>query len=87
MPTGGINAQNIAEYAAFSKVIACGGSWMVSKELISSKDFKKIEEESAIALQMVKEARNPKKSPGALTTFSYPKTSTEKSPQHQMKAL
>ncbi|EGC78400.1 KHG/KDPG aldolase/sugar kinase fusion protein [Treponema denticola] len=80
MPTGGINAQNIAEYAAFSKVIACGGSWMVSKELISSKDFKKIEEESAIALQMVKEARNPKKSPGALTTFSYPKTSTEKKP-------
>ena len=78
MPTGGINAQNIAEYAAFSKVIACGGSWMVSKELISSKDFKKIEEESAIALQIVKEARNPKKSPGALTALSSDsKSSTE----------
>ena len=77
MPTGGINAQNIAEYAAFSKVIACGGSWMVSKELISSKDFKKIEEESSIALQIVKEARNPKKNPDALTPLSYPKTSTE----------
>ena len=84
MPTGGINAQNIAEYAAFSKVIACGGSWMVSKELISSKDFKKIEEESSIALQIVKEARNPKKSPGALTALSSdskPSTETNKAPK------
>ena len=84
MPTGGINAQNIAEYAAFSKVIACGGSWMVSKELISSKDFKKIEEESAIALQIVKEARNPKKSPGALTALSSnlkPSTETNQAPK------
>ena len=84
MPTGGINAQNIAGYAAFSKVIACGGSWMVSKELISSKDFKKIEEESAIALQIVKEARNPKKSPEALTALSSdskPSTETNKAPK------
>ncbi len=84
MPTGGINAQNIAEYAAFSKVIACGGSWMVSKELISSKDFKKIEEESAVALQIVKEARNPKKSPRALTALSSdskPSTKTNQAPK------
>ena len=84
MPTGGINAQNIAEYAAFSKIVACGGSWMVSKELISSKDFKKIEEESAIALQIVKEARNPKKSPGALTALSFdskPSTKTNQAPK------
>ena len=84
MPTGGINAQNIAGYAAFSKVIACGGSWMVSKELISSKDFKKIEEESSIALQIVKEARNPKKSPGALTALSSdskPSTETNQAPK------
>ena len=84
MPTGGINAQNIAEYAAFSKVIACGGSWMVSKELISSKDFKKIEEQSSIALQIIKEARNPKKSPGALTALSSdskPSTKTNQAPK------
>ncbi|UTC66881.1 MULTISPECIES: KHG/KDPG aldolase/sugar kinase fusion protein [unclassified Treponema] len=61
MPTGGINAQNIAEYAAFSKVIACGGSWMVSKELIKSGNFKKIEEEAGLALEIIKNARNPKK--------------------------
>ncbi|UTC76653.1 bifunctional 4-hydroxy-2-oxoglutarate aldolase/2-dehydro-3-deoxy-phosphogluconate aldolase [Treponema sp. OMZ 799] len=76
MPTGGINAQNIAEYAAFSKVIACGGSWMVSKELIESGNFKKIEEESVLALKKVKEARNPKK------TASSSDSKTSKTAQH-----
>jgi len=28
-PTGGINEDNLAEYLAFDKVIACGGSWMI----------------------------------------------------------
>ncbi len=30
MPTGGINAENIKEYLAYDKIIACGGSWMMS---------------------------------------------------------
>ncbi len=30
MPTGGINADNILEYLAYDKIIACGGSWMMS---------------------------------------------------------
>jgi len=42
MPTGGINAKNLLSYLDFNKVIACGGSWMVSDELIKSKDFAKI---------------------------------------------
>lgn len=29
MPTGGISADNILEYLAYDKVIACGGSWMM----------------------------------------------------------
>lgn len=29
MPTGGINADNITEYLAFPRIIACGGSWMM----------------------------------------------------------
>lgn len=28
MPTGGINENNILEYLAFPKIVACGGSWM-----------------------------------------------------------
>ena len=29
MPTGGITADNISEYLAYDKIIACGGSWMM----------------------------------------------------------
>lgn len=29
MPTGGINEENINEYLAYEKIIACGGSWMM----------------------------------------------------------
>ena len=30
MPTGGISEANILEYLAYDKIIACGGSWMMS---------------------------------------------------------
>ena len=29
MPTGGVNEGNLAEYLAFPKIVACGGSWMM----------------------------------------------------------
>lgn len=29
MPTGGISADNVLEYLAYDKIIACGGSWMM----------------------------------------------------------
>mgnify|MGYP004660999887 CR=1 FL=1 len=43
MPTGGINADNLKEYLDFEKVIACGGSWMVKKDLIKAGKFEEIE--------------------------------------------
>ena len=58
MPTGGINAGNIGSYTAFDKVIACGGSWMVSKELIASGSFDEITRLCKEAVKIVKEARN-----------------------------
>ncbi len=39
MPTGGINAKNICNYLDFKKIIACGGSWMVNKDMIAAKDW------------------------------------------------
>ena len=42
MPTGGINASNVCNYLDFKKIIACGGSWMVKKDLISAGEFDKI---------------------------------------------
>jgi 2-dehydro-3-deoxyphosphogluconate aldolase/(4S)-4-hydroxy-2-oxoglutarate aldolase len=54
VPTGGINKSNIAEYLAFDKIIACGGSWMVKDTLISNKEFDKIAELTAEAVNMLK---------------------------------
>jgi 2-dehydro-3-deoxyphosphogluconate aldolase/(4S)-4-hydroxy-2-oxoglutarate aldolase len=57
MPTGGISAKNIGQYMAFNKIIACGGSWMVSKELLEKGDFTEIERLCKEAVKIVKEAR------------------------------
>jgi 2-dehydro-3-deoxyphosphogluconate aldolase/(4S)-4-hydroxy-2-oxoglutarate aldolase len=46
IPTGGINASNVASYLAFKKVVACGGSWMAPTEWIAAKQFDRIREES-----------------------------------------
>jgi 2-dehydro-3-deoxyphosphogluconate aldolase/(4S)-4-hydroxy-2-oxoglutarate aldolase len=42
MPTGGINAGNIASYIAYEKILACGGSWMVPADRINVGDFETI---------------------------------------------
>lgn len=42
MPTGGIDAGNINEYLSFSKVLACGGSWMVPENLMAEGNFERI---------------------------------------------
>ena len=44
MPTGGVNEKNLLDYLAFDKIIACGGSWMVDKEAVATKNFAKITE-------------------------------------------
>lgn len=51
MPTGGINAKNLNEYLAFDRIIACGGSWMVSGALI---DAGKFDEITALTKEAVK---------------------------------
>ena len=43
IPTGGINLSNFKSYLDFPKVLACGGSWMVSADMINSGDFEGIE--------------------------------------------
>lgn len=44
MPTGGLNESNILDYLRFSKVLACGGSYMVPGDLIKTGDFDKIKQ-------------------------------------------
>ncbi len=43
MPTGGVNEKNISSYLSFEKILACGGTWMVKKDLIDRKDWDGIE--------------------------------------------
>ncbi len=42
MPTGGINNDSLNKYLELPNVIACGGSWIVRKELISEGKFEEI---------------------------------------------
>lgn len=43
MPTGGIHAGNLQDYLSFSKIVACGGSWMVDPQLVKNQDFDAIQ--------------------------------------------
>ncbi len=54
MPTGGITEANVGEYLKLPSVLACGGSWMVSKELITKGDFAKITELTKAAVALAK---------------------------------
>ncbi len=57
MPTGGINESNIGEYLQFSKIVACGGSWMVKPELIDAGNFQEITRLTKEAVAAVKKYR------------------------------
>lgn len=57
MPTGGINAGNVRDYLAYDRILACGGSWMVSGKMVEAGEFDKIKEMTAEAVQIVKECR------------------------------
>ena len=54
MPTGGISAQNAAEYLALPNVLCCGGSWMVPGGLLDAGDFDAFEALALEAAQIVK---------------------------------
>ena len=42
MPTGGVNTKNLMDYLSFDRVAACGGTWMVKKDLISGGQWDEI---------------------------------------------
>jgi 2-dehydro-3-deoxyphosphogluconate aldolase/(4S)-4-hydroxy-2-oxoglutarate aldolase len=57
LPTGGITPGNMVEYFKLSNVIAIGGSWMVTKELLAAKQFARITELTTEAVRLAKLAR------------------------------
>lgn len=51
-PTGGINQANITDYLALNNVACCGGSWLVTDDIINNKDWDKITELAKQALAL-----------------------------------
>ena len=54
MPTGGISPENLSDYLRFPKVLACGGSWMVARDLLAGKRFDRVRELSREAVELAK---------------------------------
>jgi 2-dehydro-3-deoxyphosphogluconate aldolase/(4S)-4-hydroxy-2-oxoglutarate aldolase len=61
IPTGGITLANLADYLQFPKVLACGGSWMVTQELLGGRKFKDIAQITRNAVELAEKTRPTKK--------------------------
>ncbi len=57
MPTGGISLKNLAEYIKEPVIAACGGSYMVTADLIENGKWDEITELCKESVKIVKEAR------------------------------
>jgi len=42
MPTGGVSADNLADYLAVPAVLACGGSWLTPASAIEAEDYDQV---------------------------------------------
>jgi 2-dehydro-3-deoxyphosphogluconate aldolase/(4S)-4-hydroxy-2-oxoglutarate aldolase len=59
MPTGGIDAANLADYLRLPMVAACGGSWLAPRPLIANGDFAEIRRRTKEAVSIVRTVRTP----------------------------
>ena len=57
MPTGGISLKNLKEYLSAPVICACGGSYMVTADLIENQKWDEIIELCKQSVEIVKEAR------------------------------
>ena len=57
MPTGGVSLKNLATYAASPVICACGGSYMVTADLIENGKWDEITDLCKQSVAIVKEAR------------------------------
>ena len=57
MPTGGISAKNVRDYLAYDRIIACGGSWMVTGDRVKAGKFDELKALLSEAAAIVREVR------------------------------
>jgi 2-dehydro-3-deoxyphosphogluconate aldolase/(4S)-4-hydroxy-2-oxoglutarate aldolase len=55
IPTGGISVGNFVSYLGFNRVVATGGSWMVSPEWVRAGDFARVRQEVERSVQAVRD--------------------------------
>ena len=58
MPTGGISLKNLKEYISSPVIAACGGSYMVTADLIDNQKWDEIIDLCRKSVEIVKEARS-----------------------------
>jgi 2-dehydro-3-deoxyphosphogluconate aldolase/(4S)-4-hydroxy-2-oxoglutarate aldolase len=64
VPTGGITPHNLGDYARQPNVVACGGSWIASREAISARKFDEIAAAAQEACAIVRLARRQRSETG-----------------------
>lgn len=57
MPTGGVSLKNLKEYLSAPVIAACGGSYMVTADLIDNQKWDEITDLCRKSVEIVKEAR------------------------------
>ncbi len=57
MPTGGVSAENLADYLGVPAVLACGGSWLTPAKSIEARDFEAISKLASDAVNIAKSVR------------------------------
>ncbi len=57
IPTGGVNSNNLSDYLSLPIVLACGGTWIASKDRIKNGDWDGIEATAKETVEIVKTAR------------------------------
>lgn len=58
MPTGGVSLKNLKDYLSSPVIAACGGSYMVTADLIDNQKWDEIVDLCKKSREIVKEARN-----------------------------
>jgi 2-dehydro-3-deoxyphosphogluconate aldolase / (4S)-4-hydroxy-2-oxoglutarate aldolase len=64
LPTGGITPRNLGDYARERNVLACGGSWIASREAISARKFDDIAAAAQDACTILRQAREQRSEAG-----------------------
>ena len=58
VPTGGVSLSNLSTYLEFGKIVAVGGSWLCTKDLINEEKWDEITRLSKEAMEIFRKVRN-----------------------------